>query len=147
MRIRLIRLSKCTFQGTFGVLHVPGHDLFLTGELPWIGNKRMVSCIPGNHEYKVRWTYSPKFKRMMYIVKNVPNRSGIRIHSANWVGDAKYGLKSQVLGCITLGEKAGYLLGQKAVLASRHAVQRFEKAMAKSPFTLCIEDPWTENRK
>lgn len=63
-------------------------------ELPWKNNKKSVSCIPTGI-YTVQTTYSPKYKKPMWLVKNVPNRSGIRIHSANYTSDLE--------GCIALG--------------------------------------------
>src|SRR5699024_8030485 len=40
-------------------------------------------CIPEG-EYLVRWMPSPKYKRNTYRVLNVPNRSGILFHPANY---------------------------------------------------------------
>lgn len=45
--------------------------------------------------YKVLWSYSPKYKRMMPEVLNVKGFSGIRIHSGNTADDSS--------GCILLG--------------------------------------------
>lgn len=145
--LEIHRLNKCTFEGTFGVLYLPGHRLFMTGELSWHQNKKWISCIPGNAGYIVKWTYSPKYKRKMFIVKNVPNRFGIRMHSGNWVGNKKYNLRYDATGCILLGERLGYLKGQKALLDSRTAVRRFEKAMNRDEtFRLIIRDPWMVKR-
>lgn len=139
--LELYRLDGDDFEGMFGVLYVPGHRLFMTGELSWLDNRKWVSCIkPGG--YNVKWTYSPKYKRKMYIIKNVPNRFGIRMHSGNWVGNRKYNLRHDATGCILLGERLGYLKGQKAVLDSRNAMKRFEKAMNGETFRLIIRDPW-----
>lgn len=44
--------------------------------------------------YPVEFTYSPAFNRMMPLI-DVPNRTGIRIHWANF--------PSQLLGCIAVG--------------------------------------------
>jgi hypothetical protein len=78
---------------TLGKLYF-GEDFVETLELPWKDNEPRVSCIPEGI-YEVERTYSPSFKRKLWLVKNVPNRSGIRIHSANYV--------SQLLGCIAPG--------------------------------------------
>jgi len=61
-----------------------------------VGNKKNVSRIPAG-VYPLRYTYSPKFKRKMWLVDNVPNRSGIRIHPANYY--------NQIQGCIVPGMK------------------------------------------
>lgn len=45
--------------------------------------------------YKVLWSYSPKYRRMMPEVLNVKGFSGIRIHSGNTADDSS--------GCILLG--------------------------------------------
>jgi len=48
-------------------------------------------CIPEG-EYKVEWTYSGRFKRNMFLVRDVEGRCGIRIHTANVV--------DELTGCI-----------------------------------------------
>jgi len=121
-------------QGTFGRIVGPGITL-LTGELPWRENRPSISCIPEGF-YRVEWTWSPRFRRFMYLVDGVVGRSGIRKHSANLMGDAALGYKSQLNGCIALGERLGWLDMQKAVLLSAPAVRRFEEAMNHRPFIL-----------
>lgn len=121
-------------QGTFGRIAAPAIVLF-TGELPWRENRPSISCIPEG-TYRVAWTFSPRFKRFMYLVDGVVGRSGIRKHSANLMGDAALGYKSQLNGCIALGERLGWLDRQKAVLLSAPAVRRFEEAMNHRPFIL-----------
>lgn len=54
------------------------------------------TAIP-NGEYEVEVTWSPKFQRMLPLLKNVPNREGIRIHRGNSAKDC--------VGCILVGEK------------------------------------------
>lgn len=81
--------DKCTL-GTLWFDNTVIHTL----ELPWKNNKKNISCIPDG-EYIVRKTYSPAFKKNLWLVLDVPNRSGIRFHAANWV----YQLK----GCIAPG--------------------------------------------
>ena len=46
--------------------------------------------------YKVVWTYSNKFKQQMPEILNVPQFSGIRIHTGNTAKDS--------LGCIIIGQ-------------------------------------------
>lgn len=123
-------------EGTFG-LFVVSDFAFHTAELPWHGNAPYISCIPTGI-YVVKWTYSPKYKRKMYLVTDVSGRSGIRIHSANWAGDRSLKLRSQVLGCIALGLRKGIIYGQKAVSQSRAAIQQFEDHMKGEPFELVI---------
>lgn len=74
----------------------------------------------------------------MYLVGPVDRRTGIRIHAANLMGDAKKGYKCQLNGCIALGEKLGWIGKQKAVLVSRPAIRRLEKLTEGKPFQLEI---------
>lgn len=125
-------------QGTFGSLVVDGLVLW-TGEQPWRDNRRNVSCIPAGR-YGCAWTWSPRFRRDMYLVYSVPGRSGIRIHSANLMGDTALGYRSQLAGCIALGERLGILDGQQALLISAPAVRRLETYLGHRPFTLEVID-------
>ena len=85
-----------TYKGddcTLGRIWFDGEVLY-TLELPWVDNKVNISCIPEG-TYEVEKTYSPAFKKDLWLIKDVLNRSGIRIHSANYV--------SQLRGCIAVG--------------------------------------------
>jgi len=89
-------LLKRDYKGkdcTLGKMYF-GENVVETLELPWKDNLPKVSCIPDG-EYEVEKTYSPSFKKQLWLIKNVPNRSGIRIHSASFVSD--------LLGCIAPG--------------------------------------------
>lgn len=122
-------------QGTFGRL-LAGALVLFTGELPDRGNAPNVSCIPAG-SYRCLWTFSPAFKRFMYLITPVSGRSGIRMHPANFCGDNPPWRK-QLNGCVALGEKLGWLGGQKAVLVSAPAVTKLETAMQRQPFDLEI---------
>lgn len=61
---------------TRGFLYLNGKEYAPTVE-PAPGWKR--GAIPAGR-YKVRVTYSPRFKKMLPILENVPDFSGIRIH-------------------------------------------------------------------
>jgi hypothetical protein len=120
-------------QGTPGVLWSPSGGTWRSLELPWRDNVRKLSCIPeGRYECVV--VNSPRFGRV-YHVQGVPGRDAILIHSGNWAG-AIPAWKTHVQGCILLGEKAGTLGGQRAVLVSKPAVRRFNAAMQMQPFLL-----------
>lgn len=60
--------------------------------------------------YKVCWTKSPKFRRYLPEIFEVPWFSGIRIHAGNSAEDTR--------GCILVGRKHhdGYLTASKATL-------------------------------
>ena len=133
----LIRLES-TSQGTFGILTVDDKQ-WITGELPEKNNHQMFSCIPRG-DYVVRWTFSNRFKRFTYEVQNVPERTGIRIHPANFVGDTELGYRCEVQGCIALGKRTGTIEKQKTLSGSRLAVSDFEAYFAKEPFNLTIKD-------
>ena len=69
-------------------------EVVYTLELPWKENPSNISCIPVG-EYEVELTYSPAFKKMLWLIKDVPDREGIRIHTANYVRELR--------GCIAPG--------------------------------------------
>lgn len=135
-----IRRQPGTDHGTFGRLTVEGHAFTAyTGELPWRGNRTGASCIPAG-VYRCVWSQSPRLKRATYRLLDVPERSGVLIHPANLFGDRALGLKAQVQGCIALGERIGWMEGQRAILRSVPAVRRFETLMGGKPFDLEIVD-------
>lgn len=77
--------------------------------------------------YKVTMTYSPKYKRQMPQVMNVPGYTGIRIHSGNTAEDS--------LGCILLGDntKKGWISN------SRKRCAEFEKLLIAAGGTCDLE--------
>lgn len=99
--------------GTLGIIRFDG-EVFYSIERPWEDNKPNVSCIPQGN-YEVGWRESPRFGETWHV-KDVPQRTHILIHVANFAED--------VQGCIGLGTD---LMGDKiAVASSRIAVERFE---------------------
>lgn len=124
--------------GTFGKLELADLHLF-TGELPWRDNASGVSCVPAGL-YRALLTFSPRFGKCIYLIDGVPKRAGIRIHSANFMGDASKGFHSQLNGCVALGERLGIMEGQKALLLSKPAIRKFENCMGKQPFLLEIKN-------
>lgn len=78
-------------EGTQGVLAWNGTLVCYTIELPWLENRRRISCIPEG-EYVLQKRFSPKFKWHLYL-QSVPGRDFILIHPAN---DAT----KELLGCI-----------------------------------------------
>ena len=133
---QLFRLKKSD-QGTLGILLAPDFRCY-TLELPWKNNEQNISCIPAG-EYPVKIRISPKYGQI-YHVQEVPNRSFILIHWGNWAGDVSKGFRSNVNGCILLGEKRGLLYNQLAVLNSRITIRRFMEVMNNEDFTLTIYD-------
>ena len=134
--VKLQRLAY-TEEGTFGTLRTPVRSYF-TLELPDRNNLPNISCIPIG-TYVCSWTLSPRFKRKTYEILAVKSRSGIRIHSANFAGNAEKGFKKQLNGCLALGFKTGKMDGQKALLLSSPAIRSFEQEMNGADFLLEIK--------
>ncbi|WP_372744295.1 DUF5675 family protein [Lutibacter sp.] len=76
----------------------------ITLERGWRNNKQGESCIPAG-VYDVVLEYSPKFKKDLWEIKNVPNRSECKFHSANYW--------HQLNGCIAPGRRPKYLNSDK----------------------------------
>ena len=91
-------------------------------ERGWRNNESRVSCIPEG-EYPVRLEYSNKFKKDLYEIYGVPNRSECKFHAANYA--------RQLNGCIALGNnrKDIDLDGYKDVTSSRLTMNRFHAAL------------------
>ena len=87
--------------------------------------------------YEVKLTYSPRFKKILPEILNVPNFSGIRIHSLNKAEESE--------GCIGVGEWNGK--DTNWISDSRIA---FEKLMSllqkaedkKESITITINNSW-----
>ena len=143
--VRLLR-TETSDEGTFGKLYVNDKFLCYTGELPREGgdpnveNERCVDCIPEG-TYTCNIHQSAKLGRV-YMLADVPGRSGVCIHKGNFCGNKAKGYQSHVEGCIILGMRQGILDGQKAVTSSKDAFDRFMLLMAEKPFELTIE--WGE---
>ena len=139
----LLQRTETSSEGTFGKLYVDGKFLCYTGELPRfagnpdVENERCTDCIPDG-VYTCAIHQSAKLGRV-YMLQDVPGRSGVCIHKGNYCGDKAVGFKSHVEGCIILGLQFGTLEGQKAVLRSKDAFDRFMLLGAEKPFQLTIE--------
>ena len=96
-------------------------------------------CIPKG-SYVCKLGVSPHFwethtdygfgRGVVYHVQNVPNRSHILIHAANW--------PSQLQGCIALGSAVYGKEGYMGILSSKPAVKAFMEAMKGQDFILNI---------
>jgi len=117
-----------------------GSELWVckTLELAWNKNISNESCIPTGI-FLCKWTRSNRLSKAAghdvytYEVLNVPNRSGIRIHSANFF--------YQLLGCIALGDahKDINADGNLDVIHSGATVGKFNAIMGGHDFTLFID--------
>lgn len=133
----LTRLDQSD-QGTFGHF-VAGRLALISGELPERGNAPNYSRVPAG-AYWAGFTYSPHFGRCVYLLSPTAPRAGIRLHAANFMGDSRRGYRTQLNGCIAVGEKLGWMDGQKALLLSAPAVRRLETYFAGRPFQLEIRE-------
>lgn len=103
---------------------IDGRFLFNSCSLErgWRNNQQNVSCIPLG-EYKVVLEYSPRFKKDLWEIKGVENRSECKFHSSNYW--------RQLNGCIALGssivdlDKDNYL----DVTNSRTTIDLFHKVL------------------
>lgn len=126
--------------GTFGHFLARGLGLLYSGELPDRNNEASFGRVLAGL-YEAGFTWSPRFGRCLYLLSATDPRLGIRIHPANLMGDSRLGRKCQLNGCIALGERLGWIDGQKAVLLSQPAVRRVEEHFGGRPFLLEIRDP------
>jgi len=135
-----LQRSASTDHGTFGVLSF-GDQACRTTELPWRDNRKQKSCIPVG-TYQCAIVNSPRFGRV-YGVADVPGRSNVLIHSANFGGDVDMGYTTQLQGCIAPCERVGLMRNkagemQTAGLVSRPALNRLMAWANGKPFTLEI---------
>jgi len=91
-------------------------------ERGWKDNQKRISCIPPGR-YPVRLEYSSRFKKALYEIYNVPNRSECKFHSANYA--------RQLNGCIALGQKRIDIDGDgfRDVTNSRKTMGMFHNAL------------------
>lgn len=102
-----------------GVLSLPDLEL-LTLERPWVNNLPQQSCIPTG-EYLVELLPSPKFKRSLFELVDVPGRAEIKFHAGTTVKDTN--------GCILLGQRFGRHTDRPAVLESVIALNKMHSAL------------------
>lgn len=136
MRAAVITRLSTADVGTFGSLMTDSGFHCRTGELPWRENQAGISCIPPGI-YTCIYKYSPKHG-MCYHVENVPGRTDIEIHAANFVGDITKGFKCQLMGCIAPGFAVAMLNGQQAVISSQSALWKLEEDLGRESFELTI---------
>lgn len=138
----IVRLQRreYTDQGAFSVIRFGGSAVYSI-ELPWRDNLRQRSCIPAG-VYRCAMLTSPRFGRV-YGVANVPGRTHVLIHSANFAGDVSLGWQTQLQGCIAPFKRYGVMRNsagkmQRAGLVSRPALNELMAWAGGQPFTLEI---------
>ena len=122
---------KRTFKGTeytIGKLYIDGHYFCDTLEdTVRPANKKIAgkTAIPAGN-YKVIKSYSPRFKKILPEILNVPNFTGVRIHAGNTAKDTD--------GCILLG-----LNKTKGAVLDSQATMAYFMARTPNEFELTIE--------
>lgn len=119
-----IHRHPSTPQGTFGTWFIDGIPFLVTLERP---SNIDHPCIPEGI-YQCDRFQSPH-NGDVWLLKDVPRRSMIEIHSAN--------IYTELLGCIAPGRRFGTLGGIPAVLESHQAMDDLRKKVGDS-FTLII---------
>ena len=83
---------------TLGSIYAPDGSLICkTMELPWLDNKRSVSCIPESVYDVIKQPPKPGRDYPYFRLPNVAGRSGILIHRITYFKDLK--------GCIGVGSR------------------------------------------
>lgn len=92
-------------------------------ERGWVDNKNRVSCIPVG-VYPLVLEHSPRFKKKLWEVKNVPGRSECKFHAANYW--------HQLNGCIALGNNRKYIDNDLImdVTSSRDTMRKFHEVLS-----------------
>lgn len=126
MIIKLIRTATSD-AGTFGVLVKDGLPLCDTVEKPWADNHPQTSCIPAGL-YAVEPYISPSKSYEVWLLKDVPGRSYIEIHIANFA--------RELLGCIAPGN--GYIQGSEWGVAGSVSAFSYLKKILPPTFQLQI---------
>lgn len=91
-------------------------------ERGWRNNQRNISCVPEG-TYDLVLEYSNRFRKDLWELKGVPNRSECKFHVANYW--------RQLNGCLSLGNKHVDIDhdGDPDVTSSRLTMDKFHKAM------------------
>ena len=94
----------------------------LSLERGWRNNMNNISCVPLGR-YPLILEFSNRFQTDLWELKNVPNRSECKFHSANyWF---------QLNGCIALGRSLADINkdGYNDIMSSRSTMRAFHNAM------------------
>jgi hypothetical protein len=116
--------------GTFGECALDGFFFSHSIERPWVDNEHGTSCIPEG-TYIAKPEFSPKHGCILYKLQDVPGRTDIEIHPANFA--------YQLLGCIALGKEITMIedphdqIAKKGVTSSGSTIGRFMAELDGSP--------------
>lgn len=107
-----------------------------TIERDWQDNKPRISCIPAG-SYPLKYEWSPGFNMNLYELKNVPGRSEVKIHVANYA--------SQLNGCIAVGSSYAFVNSDQTpdLVNSAKTLERLHNALFPlKESTITIVDIW-----
>lgn len=141
IKVQLIRTTDNSIQ-TVGKIYVSGDQHYTadTLERPYKNNEKGISCIPAGRYICVKVGPSEAIPYDHISITNVPNRSGVCIHSGNLYTHSK--------GCIIVGK--GYADinkdGQQDVLQSKKTLIELMNVLPDE-FTLNITEAITVTRK
>ena len=122
-------LGKAVIQDEHGNVYLR----FVTLELPWKNNQRLISCIPPG-EYEMFRRHSEKYGSHFHIL-NVPGRDMILIHTANF--------KRELKGCIAPGASHFDIDadGNKDVTSSRATLAQLQRELPEESKIIIIPVP------
>ena len=137
--------QKSDEQGTPGFISL-GPWMAHSLELPWLGNQRNISCIPADtYEMEVVKIRQPIGGRShLYLIKNVPERTGILAHAGTWAGETSKGYKSSVLGCLLIGYRTGMYQQQRAIFDTRRAIGDLLRITGGQPTQIQFINAWEQ---
>ena len=96
MKLKIVRkYPRETY--IIGDLSINGEQFSDSLELPWLDNQPNISCIPEGI-YVVKMLYSNRFGRLMPTIMDVPDRSNVLMHAANF--------SSELRGCVATGKNS-----------------------------------------
>lgn len=131
-------LHKDVTFGSIKLSWVAGYKPLHSIELPWLDNKRGISCIPSG-VYKCVPYSSAKYKNVWQVL-DVPNRTAILIHSGNFASKVKLPLSmhdSDTEGCILVGLEKDIKVPM--VQRSKLAMEYLHEMIGKDDFELEIK--------
>ncbi len=136
MRQVFINRTRSSEYGTFGELRIDDIEadaICATCELPWHDNHPQTSCIPvGTYVFNI---YNSPKHGPTWMTSNVPGRSYIEIHAANW--------PSELLGCIGVGEDYVEDMGGRPGVNNSQTTLKSLRAMLPNTIQVTITENLT----